>query len=45
MSAIELVSLLMSSGVCAGGVGILRWALSVERRVIALELEMKLKEG
>lgn len=39
MTAIELISLLTSSGVCAGGFGVLKWALQMERRVMALELK------
>ena len=38
MTAIELVGLITSSGVLAGGLGILRWSLIVERRLMHLEL-------
>lgn len=43
MSALELISLLTSSGVCAGGVGILKWSLRMERRVMVLELKNGIK--
>jgi hypothetical protein len=43
MSATELISLLTSSGVCAGGFGILKWALSMERRVMRLEVKAGIK--
>lgn len=39
MSAIELVSLLTSSGVFAGGLGVLKWAFKTERRLMVLELK------
>lgn len=39
MTIMEVVTLLTSSGVCAGGLGILRWGLSVEKRVMRLELK------
>lgn len=45
MSAVELVSLLTSSGVLAGGVGVLKWALTIERRVMLLEVKAGVKAG
>jgi hypothetical protein len=39
MSALELASVLSSSGVLAGGLGVLKWALGIERRVMTLEVK------
>jgi hypothetical protein len=41
MTAIEMLQLATSSGVLAGGVGLLKWALAMERRVISLEVKVK----
>lgn len=38
MSVIEAIQIVTSTGVLAGGLGVLRWALSMERRVMKLEL-------
>jgi hypothetical protein len=44
MSALELFQLLTSSGVLVGGLGVLKWAFSMERRVIRLEEKNKQEE-
>ena len=36
---LELISLLTSSGVLAGGLGILKWGWNTERRLIVLEMK------
>jgi hypothetical protein len=38
MTAIELIQILTSSGVLAGGIGILKWGLLTEKRMIRLEI-------
>lgn len=38
MSVIEAIQIITSTGVLAGGLGVLKWALSMERRVMKLEL-------
>ena len=43
MTAIEAFQLMTSTGVLAGGVGVLRWALSIERRVMQLEVKANIK--
>jgi hypothetical protein len=37
LTVIELIQLGMSSGVMAGGVGVLRWAFQVEKRLVKIE--------
>jgi hypothetical protein len=37
MSALELFQLATSSGVLAGGFGLLKWAFATERRLAVLE--------
>ncbi|WP_157042297.1 hypothetical protein [Herbaspirillum seropedicae] len=44
MSAIELIQLVTSSGVLAGGLGIVKWALTIERRLMKVELHANVKE-
>jgi hypothetical protein len=39
MSALELIQLAMSSGILAGGVGVLKWGLGIERRLYRVELK------
>lgn len=39
MTALELVQVLTSSGVLAGGLGLLKWGLTTERRLLKLELK------
>jgi uncharacterized protein YoaH (UPF0181 family) len=41
VSAVELVTLLMSSGVFSGGAAALGWVLRTERRLLRLEGEAK----
>lgn len=51
LTFIEGLQLITSSGVLAGGLGVLKWALTVERRISKLELinevdnERKLAHG
>ena len=44
MTVIEAISLLTSTGVFTGGLGVLRWALKTERRLIVLEVKAGVKE-
>lgn len=37
MSAVELITLLISSGVASGGIGVLRWAYTIEKRLAEVE--------
>jgi hypothetical protein len=39
VSALELVQVITSSGVLAGGLGLLKWGLATERRLLKLELK------
>jgi hypothetical protein len=39
MTAIELIGIATSSGVLAGGLGILKWGLTVERRLLKIEVK------
>ena len=39
MSVIEAISLLTSSGVLAGGVGVLKWVLQTEKRLLRVEIK------
>lgn len=43
MTVIELVSMLTSSGVFAGGLGVLKWAFKTERRLMVLEVKNGIK--
>ncbi|MGL5181203.1 hypothetical protein [Herbaspirillum huttiense] len=43
MSAIELFQLATSTGVLAGGVGVLKWAFSIERRLMKIEVLTNVK--
>lgn len=45
MSALEVLQLASSLGVLTGGVGILKWALTVERRLMRLELKTDTEEA
>jgi hypothetical protein len=38
MSALEFFQLATSSGVLAGGVGVLKWAFSIEKRLLKIEI-------
>ena len=38
LTALEAIQLVMSSGILAGGLGVLRWALTVERRLLLIEV-------
>lgn len=40
MSALEAIQLITSSGVLAGGLGLLRWGLAVERRLMKVEVKI-----
>lgn len=39
MSAIEAIQLVTSTGILAGGLGLLRWGLAVERRLLKIEVK------
>lgn len=39
MSAVELIQLVTSTGVLAGGLGLLKWGLAVERRLVLIEVK------
>lgn len=39
MTAIEAIQLVTSSGVLAGGLGLLKWGLAVERRLYRIEVK------
>jgi hypothetical protein len=39
MSAMELIQLAVGSGVLAGGIGVLKWGLTVERRLVRVEVK------
>lgn len=43
MSAVELIQLATSTGVLAGGLGIVKWAFSIERRLMKIEVINNLK--
>jgi len=43
MTMLEGVQLLTSSGVLAGGLGVLKWALKTERRLMVLEVRQGIK--
>lgn len=45
LSVLDALQLLTSSGVLAGGLGILKWGLSVERRLIKLEVKGGIDNG
>lgn len=42
MSAVELITLLTSSGVLSGGVAAAAWVLRTERRMLRLEIKAKI---
>lgn len=39
MSALEFIQVVTSTGVLAGGLGLLKWGLAVERRLIKVEMK------
>lgn len=41
MSAVELITLLISSGVASGGIGVLRWAFTIEKRLTVIEAKQQ----
>ena len=45
MTVFEAVSVLTSSGVLAGGLGLLKLGLQLERRMFVLEIKNGVKEG
>lgn len=45
MSTLELIQFLMGSGILTGGVGVLKWALQIERRTMALEVSQGLRKA
>jgi hypothetical protein len=40
MTALELIQIVTSSGVLAGGLGLLKWGLATERRLLKVELKL-----
>lgn len=40
---VQAVGLVTSSGVLAGGVGLMKWALAVERRLMIVEIKTEKK--
>jgi hypothetical protein len=44
MSALELFQLVTSSGVLAGGLGLLKWGLTTEKRLLKLELKLGIEK-
>lgn len=42
MSALEAMQLITSSGILAGGLGLLKWGLTVERRLLKIEVKTKI---
>lgn len=40
MSALEFIQVVTSTGVLAGGLGLLKWGLAVERRLIKVEMKI-----
>ncbi len=45
MTALEAFQLATSSGVLAGGLGLLRWGLSAERRLMKIEIKLGINHG
>lgn len=45
MTAIELIQLANSTGVLAGGLGIVKWAFSIERRLMKIEVINNIGKG
>lgn len=45
MRAIEAITLLISSGVASGGIGVLKWAIGIEKRVNKLEVYHETKNA
>lgn len=39
MTAVEAIQLVTSTGVLAGGLGLLKWGLAVERRLLTIEVK------
>jgi hypothetical protein len=39
MSALEFIQVITSTGVLAGGLGLLKWGLTVERRLLKIEVK------
>lgn len=40
MSAVEAIQLAVSTGVLAGGLGLLKWGLTTERRLLKIEVKL-----
>lgn len=43
MTALEAVQLVMSSGILAGGLGVFKWGLAMERRLMLIEVKTGVK--
>jgi len=39
MTALEAIQIVTSSGILAGGLGLLKWGLTVERRLLKVEVK------
>lgn len=39
MTFVEVMQMMVSTGVLSGGLGVLKWAIRIEQRVKALELK------
>lgn len=39
VSIVQAITLLISSGVAAGGIGALKWAISIEKRLSIVEVK------
>jgi hypothetical protein len=44
MSVIEIITFLLSSGVASGGIGALKWAIGIEKRMALIEVQHEAKK-
>lgn len=44
MSAVDALQLAVGSGVLAGGLGLLKWGLTVEGRLLKLEIKARIEK-
>lgn len=42
-SIIQAITVLISSGVAAGGIGVLKWAITIEKRINRIEVKIEQK--
>ena len=45
MTVLEAVQLLAASGLFAGGIGILKWGVTVEKRFAVIEAKLRIHYG